>query len=129
MLRFYFYLNAVLYLSLALWCTLSHERTARGTGYIELNHSGHSEYLVIYGGLQLGLALFYAYLGYYLEAPPLARVGALFSILLYAPIVIYRLVTVVRFSPVSSITYGTGVLELILLIGAVVAWQRSGPTG
>ncbi len=122
MLRFYFYLNAALYALLAIWCTVSHLKTSKASGYVELNNSGHSEYLVIYGGLQLGLAFFYTYLGLYPAA--LGRVGAIFSILLYAPIVLYRIVTVLRYSPVSGITWGTGALELALLIGAIFAYTR-----
>lgn len=121
--RAYFYLNAFLYAGLALWCTLSPAKTAQGIGYTELNRSGHSEYLVIYGGLQIGLALFYAYLGYHAET--VARLGALFSVLLYAPIVAYRFVTVIRFSPVAGLTLGTAALESFLLLGALGLFFRT----
>lgn len=122
MLRFYFYLNALLYAALAIWCTVSYLTTSKGSGYVTLNNSGRSEYLVIYGGLQIGLALFYFYLGQYPAA--VGRVGVIFSLLLYAPIVLYRVVTVIRFSPVSGITWGTGALELFLLVFAVFLFAR-----
>jgi hypothetical protein len=122
MLQFYFYLNAALYAVLAIWCTVSHLKTSHALGYVELNRSGQSEYLVVYGGRQLGLAAFYIYLAQYPAA--VGRVGVFFSVMLYLPIVIYRLVTVVRFSPVSAITWGAGALELLLLLGALFLWWR-----
>ncbi len=122
MLRFYFYLNAALYAGSALWCTISPRKTAQAAGYVELNNSGRSEFLVDYGGLQWGLAAFFFYLGRYPAA--LGRIGAIFAVLLYAPIVFYRIATVVRFAPVSRVTYALAILEIALLIGAIVAVTR-----
>jgi hypothetical protein len=113
MSKIYFATNAVLYFALALLCTFKHRQTSRGTGFTELNNSGHSEYLVIYGGLQMGLALFYAWLA---RDAQLARVGIVFSVLLYAPIVLYRVATVLMYKPVSNVTLGTAALEVVLLI-------------
>jgi hypothetical protein len=44
--------------------------------------------------------------------------------MLYAPIVLYRLVTVGRFWPVSSLTLGIAGLEGALLLGAVWVLKR-----
>lgn len=121
MLRAFLFLNAGLYGLLALWCTVRHDTTAQASGYVTLNASGHSEYLVIYGGLQWGLAGFYAWLG---ANPALHHTGAVFSVILYAPIVLYRLVTVGRFWPVSSLTLGIAGLEVALLLGAVWVLKR-----
>ena len=116
MTRSYLFINAMLYSLLAIWCTIQHNRTSAASGFETLNNSGHSEYLVIYGGLQLGLAVFYAHLG---SQTALHRTGVLFSVMLYVPIVVYRVMTILHFSPVSKITLGTGALELGLLVGAV----------
>jgi hypothetical protein len=113
MIKVYLVTNAGLYFALALLCTLKHRQTSRGTGFTELNNSGHSEYLVIYGGLQMGLALFFAWLA---RDAQLARVGIVFSVMLYAPIVLYRVITVLMYKPVSSVTLGTAALEVALLI-------------
>lgn len=121
MIKAYLWLNAGLYFFLVLWCTAKASDTSRALGYLTLSSSGHSEYLVIYGGLQLGLALFFAYLAH---SASLHATGIVFSLLIYAPIVVYRLATVVRFHPVSTITLGTGALETLLLAGAVVLFFR-----
>jgi hypothetical protein len=121
MAKLYLYVNAVLYLALAVWCTLKHQQTSAGSGYSTLTPSGHSEYLVVYGGLQIGLAIFYAYIA---SRPACVPVGIVFSIMLYAPIVIYRLITVAMNWPVSSVTLATGSLELILLFWSVLLLRR-----
>lgn len=118
-MKFYLWLNAFLYAVLAIWCTVQHTKTASGTGYTGLDNSGHSEYLVIYGGLQLGLVAIYAYLA---TKPEYLRLGVLLSIFLYTPIVIYRIITVIKYDPVSPITLGTSGLEVALLLAAIGLW-------
>jgi hypothetical protein len=115
-MKIYLYINAALYAVFAAWCTLKPANTAANLGYVGLNNSGRSEYLVIYGGLQLGLAVMF-----FLVARDAAfhKLGVWVSIGLYGPIVLYRLITVSRFSPVSSLTLATGALELCLLVAAV----------
>lgn len=118
-MKFYLAFNALCYAALAVWCTLAHERASVASGYASLNASGRSEYLAIYGGLQAGLALFFAYLA---TRPELHREGVRFALMLYAPIVVYRWVTLIRFGPVSAVTWGTGLLETGLLLAAAALW-------
>lgn len=115
----YLWLNAVIYLVFALWCTLSKEQTSLASGYLSLNNSGWSEYWVVYGGLQLGMAGFFAYLA---MNEPLYRAGLVFSLFIYIAIVVYRLVSLYLLWPVKPVTLGIAVLESLLLLGAVVSW-------
>ena len=112
----YLYLNAFLYLLFALWCTALPSNTALNIGYLALSSGGQSEYLVVYGGLQLGLAILF-----YLLARNMAhvRLGVTVALGLYGPVVIYRVVTVLSHSPVGGVTLGTAVLEFALLAGAI----------
>jgi hypothetical protein len=122
MIAAYLYLNAGLYLLFAAWQTLSPWRTAMALGFETLNSSGRSEFLVIYGGLQLGLAAFFAYTA---MSESTHRLGLIFAVCTYAPIVLYRVATVARFWPVKSLTLIVGALELALLVGAVVMLAQS----
>lgn len=117
----YLWLNSALYVLFALWCTFKPESTSQSLGYLQLSNSGRSEYLVIYGGLQVGLALFFALCAH---RPGWREAGIAFAALLYAPIVAYRCWTVVQHHPVASLTIATGVLEAALLAGAVFLWLR-----
>jgi hypothetical protein len=112
----YLYLNAALYACFALWCTFAAEKTSVNLGYLSLAPGGRSEYLVIYGGLQLGLAGAFWLLA---RQPELNRVGVVFALVLYGPIVVYRIVTLFRFWPVATLTVATGCLETVLLLAAM----------
>ncbi|HEY0230302.1 MAG TPA: DUF4345 domain-containing protein [Dokdonella sp.] len=120
MANVYLYFNAGLYALFALWCTLAPTRTAQGVGYESLSRSGLSEYLVVYGGLELGLGLFF----FYCIQAGAQRIGLVFAVLLYAPIVVYRIATVARQWPVSSTTLLVGTLEVLLLLAALALWWR-----
>ena len=120
MTRGYLLTNAFLYFALAILCTVKHQETSKGSGYVSLSPGGHSEYLVIYGGLQLGLAGFFAYCA---KDPRLYHPGVLFALLLYGPIVLYRAITLLMYRPVSVVTWGTAALELILLVWGFITWR------
>lgn len=122
-MKAYLLVNSALYAIFALWCTLKATNTASNLGYVGLNNSGRSEYLVIYGGLQVGLAVMF-----YLLARDVAfhKLGIMISIGVYAPIVLYRLLTIWKFAPVSTMTLYVGALETGLLIAALWIAVRSG---
>ena len=75
----YLYLNAAIYLLLAVWCTLAPARTAAAVGYASLTRSGQTEYLTIYGGLQLGLAFLFAWFAWTQQM----RTGLVLAMALY----------------------------------------------
>ena len=120
----YLYVNAALYLLFAAWCTFSPWKTSLNLGYQALSSSGRSEYLVIYGGLQLGLAALFAYTA---MNPQLQRHGVLIALFFYVPIVAYRVFTVLRFWPVRSTTLYVGALELLLLVAGILLWCLARP--
>ncbi len=115
MTSIYLYINAALYLVFAAWCTLSLVTTSRNLGYETLTANGRSEYLVIYGGLQLGLAITFWMLA---SNSSLHRFGLLFSPAVYGPIVLYRWITIVMFKA-GGMTSGIACLETVLLLAAV----------
>jgi hypothetical protein len=122
-MKIYLVLNAVLYALFAAWCTLSPGRTATNIGYTTLSPSGRTEYLVVYGGLQLGLAIIFAMLARGDVA--LQRFGILASLCLYVPIVTYRVVAAVRFWPLEPTTLAVATLEVLLLIAAALIYLRA----
>jgi hypothetical protein len=120
MLNAYLYLNAVLYAVLAVWCTLFPAETAVAVGFLALTPSGQSEYLVIYGGLQLGMAFLFAYFAW--TGQP--RNGLVVALAFYLPIVVYRMATLARFWPVEPTTLLLAVLEWLMLVAGGVLWFR-----
>ncbi len=119
-MKTYLYLNAILYVLFAAWCSFAPSSTSNSIGFLTLSSGGKSEYLVVYGGLQWGLAIAFWLLARDAEY---LKIGMLLSIALYAPIVVYRIITVARFWPVPNLTMATGALEIALLIGAVAIYR------
>ena len=124
MIAAYLWINAAIYLLFSLWCTVRPTQTAQAAGFQVLDNSGRSEFLVVYGGLQLGLAAFFALLAL---APDLHRLGLLFALAIYTAIVVYRVVTVIVYWPVSGVTLGIGVMEVALLVAALLLWLLRRP--
>lgn len=124
MAAIYLYLNAAMYAVFALWCALRLDSTAANLGYTALSASGRSEYLTVYGGLQWGLALVFAYTA---MKPELQRPGIMIAIALYAPIVLHRTYSLLRFGPVESLTRIVAGLEIAMLLAAIAIWLLGKP--
>jgi len=120
MTAFYLYLNAVVYLLLAGWCTFAPARTATALGYTTLSRSGQTEYLTIYGGLQLGLAFLFAWLVWSQQM----RTGLVLALALYLPIVLYRSISLLRWWPVESTTLLLAATEWLMLAAALWLWWQ-----
>lgn len=118
MTALYLWINAVLYALLALWCTLMPGQTSQSIGFVQLSSSGQSEYAVIYGGMQFGFAFLFAWTA----LSGNHRFGLIFALAIYVPILLFRIISVARYWPVSTTTLGTGVLELLLTAAAILLW-------
>lgn len=115
----YLWFNALMYAAFGLWCALRLDGTAHNLGYTALSNSGRSEYLTVYGGLQWGLGLAFAWLAF---KPELHRTGLLVAMALYAPIVLHRSISLLRFGPVETLTRAVAGLEVVMLAAAVALW-------
>lgn len=121
MTALYLWINAVLYALLALWCTLMPTQTSQSIGFLQLSSSGQSEYAVIYGGMQFGFAFLFAWTA----LSGNHRFGLIFALAIYVPILLFRIISVARFWPVSSTTLGTAALEVVLTAAAILLWYNN----
>jgi hypothetical protein len=121
MTALYLWTNAVLYFLLALWCTLLPAATSQSIGFVTLSNSGQSEYAVIYGGMQFGFAFLFGWTA----LSGNHRFGLIFSLAIYVPILLFRIISVVRYWPVSTTTLATGALEIVLTGAAILLWLNS----
>lgn len=122
MLSAYFATNAVVYAIFSAWCTLAPQQTSAFLGLSRVNGAGQSEYLAVYGGLQAGLAVFY---GLAFLLPDHQRTALLFSVCLYAGIVLFRLFAIIGigFQELGNARYAFG-LEVLMLLAAIVLMRR-----
>lgn len=91
MVTLYLLFNAVLYLALGIWCSVDPEGTSSAIGFALTNDSARSEFLTVYGGLEVGLAVFFALCA---RLPEYRRGGLLLAVTSYAAIAIWRATTV-----------------------------------
>ncbi|HTL15148.1 MAG TPA: DUF4345 domain-containing protein [Thermomonas sp.] len=115
----YLWLNAVLFIAFAAWCALRAEPTAQALGFTAMDAGGRTEYLAVYGGLQLGLGLLFAWTA---RAPDRLRFGLLLALALYGPIVALRGIGLLRYGPVPLLTQVTAAGEALMLLLALALW-------
>lgn len=123
----YLALNAVLYVALGLWCALDPATTSRFVGLQPTGPAGHTEWMAVYGGLELGLGVFFALAA---ARPGLRRAGVLFGVCLYAGLATLRSVAVLQVAPAEGLAAlgharGLWATELLLLALGLLALRRT----
>lgn len=116
-----------LYLYLSIWCATSQDVTSQKVGLTRQAGLGESEYLTIYGGLQLALAAMFVY--------PLLRESALENMLLccvivHACLVLFRTIAFFQYSDFTRMTYQLASAEWAILLVSIFMywWQLRGNT-
>jgi len=115
--RIFLGLVGLVYLYLAAWCSLKPEQTSQLVGFELKPGSGQSEFLVIYGGLELALGLVFLW--------PLLRPEQLKSMLLvclivHACIVTFRSISFGMYSGIQPMTRSLAFYEWLIFIGSAV---------
>ncbi|MEI6233718.1 MAG: hypothetical protein WCT04_11735 [Planctomycetota bacterium] len=118
----YLWLNAIIYLVFGLLCTLNLDKITAAQGFLKLDNNGRCEYLAVYGGMEIGFAIFYALCAL---KPAYRSAGILFSLCLYGGICTWRLTSLMFLSDISITTKSIAVLEVALLIGAALLFKTS----
>ncbi|MHC4472240.1 MAG: DUF4345 family protein [Planctomycetota bacterium] len=111
-----------LYLALGIWSALAPERVARLVGLSMEGGSGRSEFIVVYGGLELALGIFFCLAGLQQE---LHQAGLLLAMVLSVTLAAFRAVTLVAIHGVGQTTWKLFAVEVFLAIVCVVAFSRA----
>jgi len=107
------------YLALSIWCSVSPVSTARSVGFDLHPGSGQSEYLVIYGGLQLALACVFLW--------PLYRRRDLsfclsVCLIVHACLMLFRTLGFLAFTDIGTTTYVLATVEWAIFLLAGWFW-------
>ncbi|MES2885933.1 MAG: DUF4345 domain-containing protein [Pseudomonadota bacterium] len=113
---FYFAFNAALFLAAGIYCLLARATVPLRLGFADLDESGYSEFITVYGGMQIGIAAFFGYLA---TQPGVQSVGLVFSVLFYGGIATLRVVSLLRFRHLHTLTYKLAAGEVLLLLSAL----------
>lgn len=121
MTRIFVCLVGLLYVVLGLYCSLLPARASKAVGFELTPGSGQSEFLTVYGGLEIGMGLVFLL--------PLLRPGetefALRAcLIIHAGLVLFRTIGFVTFRNFESTTYSLAIGEWIILLASAVLWWR-----
>ena len=122
MTQIYLAINAAFYLLFGVLCLIKFEGTTNFLGYSFLNNSGKVEYMAVYGGMELGFAVFYAFCAAYTD---MTKAGLIFSVAIYAGICITRTLSALYLKDIAKGMYMVGTLEYTLLLwGAFLLYNE-----
>ena len=119
----YLLANAVIYAVFGVMSAIAPAKIAASLG-LTGDASGKVEFFTVYAGLELGVAAFYAWAAY--ASPQAQRVALMFSLCLYAGLVLFRGIGLAMHWPVNGTILAVAGLELALLLGAValtLSWR------
>ena len=121
MTALYLWFNAAIYLAFGLLCTFKLDKASAAQGFLTLDSNGRCEYLAVYGGMEIGFAIFYALCAL---KPDYRATGVLFSLCLYGGIVVWRLSSLLVLTDISVTTKSIAALEASLLVVAVLLFKK-----
>lgn len=128
MARLFLAIVGLVYLLLALWCSVDPASTSRSVGFILQPGSGQSEFLVIYGGLELALGIIFLWPLWQREV---TRYALVVCVIVHGCLVLFRTAGFLIFADIASMTYSLAVGEwLIFLVslGICCFEKKSGAT-
>ena len=119
--RLFLAVVGVTYLYLAVWCSLQPVQTSQLVGFDLKPGSGQSEFLVVYGGLELALAVMFLRP---LIRPKQVESSLLVCLIVHACLVLFRSVSFFLYSDLQAMTYKLAVGEWIIFLGAAGLFCR-----
>lgn len=114
-------INGVGYVGLAAWCTLLPDKTSAAIGFGLSNASAKSEYITVYGGLELGMGIFFLLTAL---RPDLRQAGVLFALCLYACLAVFRIGTLIGLDGVGTFPRAMLAIEVPMALIAAWLWFR-----
>lgn len=119
MARIFLPLVGLLYLVLAVWCTVQPHSTAAAVGFTLQPGAGESEFVTVYGGLELALAILFLRP---LCWPASTAEPLLTCLIIHGCLVLFRTMAFFRFADIPSLTWGLAAGEWIVLLLALALW-------
>lgn len=121
--KIYLSIVALIYLGLAIWCSVQPSVTSQKVGFELKGGSGHSEFMTVYGGLEFGIAL--VLLASLFRSDTLTF-GVLACVLIHASLVVFRSISFFCFSGIEDLTYKLAIGEwVITLLGIAILYIQS----
>lgn len=110
-----------MYVVLALWCSFAPAATSQSVGFTIQSGSGQSEFLVVYGGLELALGIVFLWPLYQREV---TRYSLIVCMIVHGCLVLFRSAGFFLFEGIESTTYSLAVGEWLIFLISLGFWLR-----
>jgi hypothetical protein len=122
LVRIFLAVTGLLYLYLGVWCAVSPAKTSETVGLDIKPGSGQSEWLTVYGGLELGLGLI-------LLLPAIlnrsTREAVIACLIIHACLVLTRSIGFALYSGIATPTYKLAAGEWVIFLLSAALWWKS----
>lgn len=109
-------LVGILYFCLGVWCSLDPTTTSAKVGFELQPGSGQSEFVTVYGGLELALALILLMPLVWSQSTRYALVSC---VVVHACLVLFRTTAYLRFEGIGQFTHRLAIGEWVILLASV----------
>lgn len=121
MARIFLAIVGAAYILLAAWCSFMPDKTSTAVGFTLQPGAGQSEFLTVYGGLELALGMAFLW--------PLYRPGEVgfplfLCLLIHGCLVAFRTAGFVLYSDIPATTVVLALTEWIIFVGTVLVYWR-----
>ena len=112
--RLFLAVVGIAYIGLGLWCAAMPQRTSKAVGFVIQSGQGPSEFLTVYGGLEIALGLLFLW--------PLYKGEVAFPLLaclvIHACLVLFRTIGFFLYTRFQTTTYVLAAIEWLILAGS-----------
>ena len=103
------------YIGLGIWCAVAPQKTSKAVGFVLQPGQGQSEFLTVYGGLEVALGLLFLWPLYKSEEVAFPLLACL---VVHACLVLFRTIGFFIYTGFETTTYVLAALEWIIFLGA-----------
>ena len=103
------------YIGLGIWCAVAPQKTSKAVGFVLQPGQGQSEFLTVYGGLEVALGLLFLWPLYKSEEVAFPLLACL---VVHACLVLFRTIGFFIYTGFETTTYVLAALEWNIFLGA-----------
>ena len=121
--RFFLAFVGFAYIGLGVWCAVAPQKTSKAVGFALQRGQGQSEFLTVYGGLEVALGLLFLWPLYRSEEVAFPLLACL---VVHACLVLFRTAGFFIYTGFETTTYVLASIEWIICLGAAALffWKR-----
>lgn len=121
MARIFLAIVGLAYVGLAIWCSLLPERVSKAVGFTLARGAGQSEFLTVYGGLEMALGILFLWP---LFKPEQISFPLLSCLIVHLCLVLFRSLGFVLYREIPSTTCYLAATEWAVFLGSAVLWWQ-----